>query len=435
MRSSGWRSAGWSLSLVGAVAFTRVLQASGCTAILGVTGLVPAESGPPEAGSDGHAKAEGGADDHATREESSPSCEGGEKLCSGACVNEQTNATHCGACDKSCSALQACDGGSCVCTVSGQTLCGTDCVDLQTDSMNCGGCGMTCSVPCSGGECLVTIAPNQVEPLGITVNATTIYWVDQGSGTGTGAVMSAPLAGGTVTTVVSGESYPEFIALNSANLYWTTTLGIKSFPLGGGITTPIVSTGYPVELALTPTDIFWTDVNADGVLRIPLDGGTIVTINSDGDYPHGITVDTKNVYWTNGNGGGGSVVQAPLIGGTSTTLVNGLQTAWSVAVDATSVYWCTEISGGNVESTPIGGGASTTLASGQSAPAYLAVDSENVYWTNSGSGTVMKAPIGGGTATTLATGQSSPAAIVVDATSVYWTNDVPIGSVMRVTPK
>jgi hypothetical protein len=36
------------------------------------------------------------------------------------------------------------------------TMCSGVCVDEQTDQSNCGGCGLTCSVPCVAGRCLIT---------------------------------------------------------------------------------------------------------------------------------------------------------------------------------------------------------------------------------------------------------------------------------------
>lgn len=85
-------------------------------------------------------------------------CASGQQLCSGACVDVQSDEAHCGACGNACAAGQSCEAGQCQapqpqCT-TGQTLCGGGCVDLQTDSNHCGACGQVCpSGRCSAGQC------------------------------------------------------------------------------------------------------------------------------------------------------------------------------------------------------------------------------------------------------------------------------------------
>jgi hypothetical protein len=80
---------------------------------------------------------------------------GGCETCGGAgCVELQSDAAHCGACDNACPAGATCEQGSCVCAGGGSSCSGA-CVDTQSDPANCGTCGRQCPPVqvCSLGDC------------------------------------------------------------------------------------------------------------------------------------------------------------------------------------------------------------------------------------------------------------------------------------------
>jgi hypothetical protein len=70
------------------------------------------------------------------------------------CVDAQTDAAHCGACDSACPAGVACVGGECDCS-TGTTACEGSCVDTQSNPAHCGGCGAACPgiQVCLAGSC------------------------------------------------------------------------------------------------------------------------------------------------------------------------------------------------------------------------------------------------------------------------------------------
>ena len=80
-------------------------------------------------------------------------CTSGQQFCDGACVNTQTDVSHCGTCGNQCSEEQACLNATCGCG-AGLTICGDTCVRLGTRN-NCGACGDRCEpgTLCEAGHC------------------------------------------------------------------------------------------------------------------------------------------------------------------------------------------------------------------------------------------------------------------------------------------
>jgi len=117
-----------------------------------------------------------------------------------------------------------------------------------------------------GSNIATSVAANLIFPAGIAIDATNVYWTDNGDGT----VNRAPRTGGTITTIASGQSFPFGIAIDSTNVYWTN--------------------------------------NGGQVMKAPLAGGTATTLASGQSYPMGIAVDATSVYWT--NNGDGSVMKS-----------------------------------------------------------------------------------------------------------------------------
>ncbi len=231
-------------------------------------------------------------------------------------------------------------------------------------------------------------------------------------------------------TLASGQSYPNYVAVDATNVYWTTensgTAGEAFECANGGCASPMVlGSGVGGHgIASDGTDVFWvapSSVNECAVAGCN-DSPTVLVAGQSGGL--GLGLDAANVYWTSQYDG--TVKQCARTGCASTlvTLASGQQNPYGLAVDATNVYWVNN-GDGTVMKCSIGGcgGSPTTLATGQNGPLGIAVDASNVYWTSSGNGTVMTCAIGGcgGSPTTLVPGQGTPYAIAVDQNNVYWT--------------
>jgi hypothetical protein len=83
-------------------------------------------------------------------------CAAGSTLCSGSCVNTQTDPNNCGGCGVACAAGQSCVSGTCTTGCgSPATNCAGQCVNTSYDPNNCGGCGVVCAAgqSCVSGAC------------------------------------------------------------------------------------------------------------------------------------------------------------------------------------------------------------------------------------------------------------------------------------------
>jgi hypothetical protein len=117
-----------------------------------------------------------------------------------------------------------------------------------------------------GGGATVTIASGQNIPLDLQVDATSVYWVNQGDvTTADGMVMKAPLAGGSPATLAMGQNIIFDLAVDSTTVYWNswgtqntqkTTGGLYSIPLAGGTPTTIAASVQPYDVVVDGTSLY-----------------------------------------------------------------------------------------------------------------------------------------------------------------------------------
>ena len=329
---------------------------------------------------------------------------------------------------------------------------------------------VSCKTVSPSGECVVGEPLYPADPSGIApvedmvVESGNVYWTSGRYG----RVMAVSVDGGAPVTLTTGPTQPWGITASPTTVYWTElnqnfvdNNAVYQAAVDGGPPVLVVPMAEnPVSIALDSTGLYWSQSADDGVLggvavsgkilRIPLGGGSVVTLASSQSSPSSLAVNGSSVFWIDAFGPGvpppnGVISSVALGGGVVTTIASGFNAPTGapprfLAADASRAYWIspdsaamgTEVHDGSIKATLIGSNTIDLLASGQNEPAALAIDSSFVYWVNL-SGTVMKVALGGGSLSTLADGQPGPGAIAVDATSVYWGNYD--GSIVKLTPK
>jgi len=293
-------------------------------------------------------------------------------------------------------------------------------------------------VKCPPGLVTIDNTDTNVSPGGLTVDATSLYW----SSGNTNSILKMPKCGGPITTLASAQLVPSGIAVDDAYAYWGaegTLEGVMKVPLTGGTPTRL-SFSRGLTFALDATNVYFA--GPASLAMVPKAGGE-TTVFEMNEPTNDVTADSTHVYWTNQGQWtgtkdvGGGVVRMPLGGGTISTVATNQDAPHGVVVGGVNVFWFNNSNPRSVVMAPIGGGTPTTLQSGPAGA--IASDSSYVYWTTLPSGesqvTLVRMPLAGGEPTQIASlGQGSVDTLVADGTSVYWANGAS-GALGRFTPE
>jgi hypothetical protein len=262
------------------------------------------------------------------------------------------------------------------------------------------------AVPICGGS-VTTIASSPDAPghfldvAGLAVDAANLYWdtLSLGPSGPTYALNRTPQAGGatvtlaTITTgaggaVVSDGTTVFFASGADCNINFSSCPAgeILSVPVGGGaVTTLVMQQGAPISaLALDASTVYFATAGQSAftgsIAKVAMTGGAVTTLAAGVGSPQQLLRRGSTLVWRADTDG--AVVAMPVSGGAPTTLASGQLVAQVIAADATTVFIGTVT--GIIETVPLGGGALSTLTTTSlHAPDALVADAMNLYWAGS----------------------------------------------------
>jgi hypothetical protein len=268
--------------------------------------------------------------------------------------------------------------------------------------------GTVSSVAVTGGTPTV-IAMAQKQPNPIAVDATSVYWGNDGDAN----VMKAPLAGGTAPTVffpaaTGGDAgamdFPNALLVSDTTLFIGRGLDAYKIPTAGGTAVHIshsAENGFPGAFVFDGTHLFQTEMFHNAITKESIDGtqkgaitdGSIVTLAPDriavsraSLVPDAIAISGTNLVWANGTNIEFKGKDLGEKEGTLAILVTtpGFNALSGFLISGNKVY-LGETSDNNVEVTPLQftdmNATPTVIAMHQPNPAEFAADDTNIYFT------------------------------------------------------
>jgi len=345
------------------------------------------------------------------------------------------------------------------------TMCSGQCADLTSDKNNCGACGVACETGCSGGLCTPTVLVSGLGgPHGILVHGSELYVADHASI----AVQEMSKIDGTgLKNFATSQLFPDRLATDNTNLYWTDDANISTSP-GGTIefgnfdqTTDCAINGdagflycynlqylpSPYGIAVQGTNTFVTTLDGtnngpapcaglyvNAVVQCPTFGCNIANCTGSGG-PNviatgtklaSITADATNVYWADTGAHVINFCPQPSCTGGPKAFAQNLAEPFDVVSDGTNVLF-TDRGSGTLYKCPTSGcnNAPTILTSSLTDPLLVAFDSKNAYVTSYSGGTIASCdmPSCASGVKIIAKGLKAPYGVALDDTYVYWSEE------------
>jgi len=271
------------------------------------------------------------------------------------------------------------------------------------------------------------VASGQAHPWSIFVDERWVWWSNKGKGTGDGAILRVPKAGGPIEPICTDLDAPYGIAVGEERLAFGVSrpgkggYGVwKLSELSAGTCGHLALKDHePWALVITGGFLYFSDLRAHAIERVALEDAARTTVATTKGRPVGLAVDATHAFFTDSDPG--VVAKAPLAGGPVVELYKGGDKTTGIAIDATDVYW-SEWGSGRIAKVSKNGGTVTVLATDQKGARAIAIDGQRVFFTHPPSGSIRSVAKSGGPVTIHATGQKHPYSVAVDGKSIFWAN-------------
>jgi hypothetical protein len=278
--------------------------------------------------------------------------------------------------------------------VDDATPCGAD---LQNDPNHCGACDHGClGGDCTAGKCQpAVVADGQNEPAGITVDDTSVYWVNVANK----ALKRIPKTGGSqerLDVAADGVTDPFDVAVDGSYLYWSERSGTEVFrkPLAGGAKEHITwGIGACAYLTIGGGLLFVSDFRDDDpsighIVSSPVEGSDGMLIYQNQPLAAGIDAVGAELFWARAQPD--SIMRGTFDGGPSSTMVTATGTVSGLAYDGSRLYWIEDEQ--RVMSAELGMGTPELVHNRTAAAGLtdLAVDDTSIWWSERGTGIIAR---------------------------------------------
>lgn len=308
--------------------------------------------------------------------------------------------------------------------------------DRESSSLSSGGQTATscAGVPCFAGP-VIDLASSSGNAKGLVLDDASVFW----AATSAQAILVTPKVGGVTQTIATSGGGPFRVAASATNVYFTSNVGGYVANLTKAtleIASFISGEPYPENIAVGDDGVYFADQHVGTVKRAAFDGSTLETLVT-GIYSGGnMALDGQWLYYLDSGLGEIHALDR-------TTLVNQLLASGraqpsALLVRGDDLYFLelgtadASYADGKLLRMSRGGGPTETLLENLDAPDGLAADASGVFICTRGTelnhyrGRILRRA-DDGSVSTLASEQSEPFAIAVDERAIYWTTDADSG--------
>lgn len=265
------------------------------------------------------------------------------------------------------------------------------------------------------------LASGQVGAHALAIGEFAVFWANDPSSYGDGAVVRSTLPDGNPVPI-TGPARVADVAVGKRYVYWID-------PLRQAVVRARHTAAEVEPVARDLGELVAIDAHGDlvalatgrgGIFLIDGDNDTVTPLAGFDDRPTGVAFDGAHVYWSTDRG---TILRVPAAGGAFEIVAKGQDAPLGLVADGDFLYWPSpahrevRAAAKRADATPV------VLAAQQHGLADVAVDGGLVYFTTLDDGAIKRVSIAGGDLEVLWHGLVAPTELVVRAGSVYWIDD------------